>query len=321
MELIKPGLNIPFTKYRHIAVVLSSIVNLLVLVLLFTQGPRLGVDFSGGTVVQLKFMQKVSVGEVRIALGQLGTGDTVIQDFGGEGSNEFLVRLERTSVEIGALGEQLRASLSKQFGPSGFEIRRIESVGPKVGKELRERGAWSVIAATVMMGVYIWFRFELRFGIGAIIALIHDVLVTIGALMLGHYEFDLTIIAALLTIVGFSVNDTVIVCDRIRENMRKIRRESLEGIINMSINETLSRTIITTGTAIMVLLALFALGGGVIRPFAFALLVGFFSGVYSTIFIASPVILFWEKGALKRRSIAESGVPKSEVRAKRTPTK
>jgi preprotein translocase subunit SecF len=172
-----------------------------------------------------------------------------------------------------------------------------------------------------MMGVYIWFRFELRFGIGAIIALIHDVLVTIGALMLGHYEFDLTIIAALLTIVGFSVNDTVIVCDRIRENMRKIRRESLEGIINMSINETLSRTIITTGTAIMVLLALFALGGGVIRPFAFALLVGFFSGVYSTIFIASPVILLWEKGAMKRNPIAESGVQKSEVRAKRTPIK
>jgi preprotein translocase subunit SecF len=194
-------------------------------------------------------------------------------------------------------------------------------VGPKVGSELRQQGAWSVIAATVMMGIYIWFRFELRFGIGAVIALIHDVLVTIGALMLAHYEFDLTIIAALLTIVGYSVNDTVIVCDRIRENMRKIRRESLEAIINMSINETLSRTIITTGTAIMVLLALFALGGGVIRPFAFALLVGFFSGVYSTIFIASPVILLWEKGTLKRRTVAESAVQKSEVRAKNAPSK
>jgi preprotein translocase subunit SecF len=321
MELIKPGLSIPFTKYRHIAVALSTIVNLVVLVALFVKGPRLGVDFAGGTVVQLKFMQKVSVDQVRAGLGQLGTGDTVIQDFGGEGSNEFLVRLEKTSIEIGALGEQLRAGLSKQFGQSGFEIRRIESVGPKVGKELRERGAWSVIAATIMMGVYIWFRFELRFGIGAVIALIHDVLVTIGALMLANYEFDLTIIAALLTIVGFSVNDTVIICDRIRENMRKIRRESLEAIINMSINETLSRTIITTGTAIMVLLALFALGGGVIRPFAFALLVGFFSGVYSTIFIASPVILFWEKGAVKRRSVAETAVPKAEVRAKRTSAK
>jgi len=321
MELIKPGLSIPFTKYRHIAVALSTIVNLVVLVALFIKGPRLGVDFAGGTVVQVKFVQKVSVDQVRAGLDQLGTGDTVIQDFGGEGSNEFLVRLEKTSIEIGALGEQLRASLSKQFGPNGFEVRRIESVGPKVGKELRERGAWSVIAATIMMGVYIWFRFELRFGIGAVIALIHDVLVTIGALMLAHYEFDLTIIAALLTIVGFSVNDTVIVCDRIRENMRKIRRESLEAIINMSINETLSRTIITTGTAIMVLLALFVLGGGVIRPFAFALLVGFFSGVYSTIFIASPVILFWEKGAAQRRSVAETGVRKAEVRAKRTSAK
>jgi len=296
MELIKPGTNIPFTKYRHIAVVLSTVVNLVVLVVLFTKGPNLGVDFAGGTVVQLRFAQKVSIPEVREALGQLGTGDTVIQDFGQEGSNEFLVRLEKTSVQLGALGEQLRAGLSQRFGSGRFEIRRIESVGPKVGQELRQRGTWSVIAATVMMGVYIWFRFELRFGLGAVIALIHDVLVTIGALMLAHYEFDLTIVAALLTVVGYSVNDTVIVCDRVRENMRKSRREKLEIIINTSINETLSRTIITTGTAILVLVALFLLGGGVIRPFAFALLVGFSSGVYSTIFIASPVILLWERG-------------------------
>jgi len=152
-----------------------------------------------------------------------------------------------------------------------------------------------------MMGFYIWVRFELRFGLGAVIALIHDVLVTIGALMLANYEFDLTILAALLTVVGYSVNDTVIVCDRVRENMRKIKRESLERIINMSINETLSRTIITTGTAILVLLALFILGGGVIRPFAFALLIGFASGVYSTIFIATPVILLWEKGPAAKK--------------------
>jgi preprotein translocase subunit SecF len=234
-------------------------------------------------------------------LGDLGTGDTVIQDFGQEGSNEFLVRLQRTSVQLGELGEEIKARLTKQFGAGQFEVRRIESVGPKVGKELRERGAWSVIAATVMMGFYIWVRFELRFGLGAVIALIHDVLVTIGALLLANYEFDLTIVAAILTVVGFSVNDTVIVCDRVRENMRKIKRESLESIINMSINETLSRTIITTGTAILVLLALFVLGGGVIRPFAYALLIGFASGVYSTIFIASPVILLWEKGPVAKK--------------------
>jgi preprotein translocase subunit SecF len=182
-------------------------------------------------------------------------------------------------------------------------------VGPKIGADLRFRGAMSVIAATVMMGVYIWVRFSaafgarfgFSFGLGAVIALVHDVLVTIGALLLANYEFDLTIVAALLTIVGYSVNDTVIVCDRIRENMRKVRRESLETIINTSINETLSRTIITVSTAIMVLVALYLLGGAVIRPFAFALLVGFFSGVYSTIYIASPVILLWDTGSVTRK--------------------
>ena len=307
MELIKPGTRIPFTRYRYIAVAISSVVNLLVLVLLFTKGPLLGVDFAGGTVAQLKFSKPVTIPEIRTALGELGAGDTVIQDFGQQGSNEFLVRLQRTSAQLGELSELIKEKLTKQFGSGGFEIRRIESVGPKVGSELRQKGAWSVIAATIMMGVYIWLRFELRFGLGAVVALIHDVLVTVGALIVANYEFDLTIIAALLTVVGYSVNDTVIVCDRVRENMRKIRRESLESIINTSINETLSRTIITTGTAILVLLALFVLGGGVIRPFAFALLVGFFSGVYSTIFIASPVVLFFEKRSI-RKSTSTLGV-------------
>ena len=304
MEFIKPGTRIPFTKYRHIAITLSTLVNIAVLVLLFTKGPNLGVDFAGGTMVHVKFEQKVSIPEIRQALGKLGFGETVVQDFGQDGSNEFMIRLEKTSVQIGALGEGIRRGFSDRFGQDRFEVRRIESVGPKVGKDLRERGIWSVIAATIMMGVYIWIRFGFsfgarfgfHFGLGAVISLIHDVLITIGALLLVNYEFDLTIVAALLTIVGFSVNDTVIVCDRIRENMRKNRREILENTINASINETLSRTIITTGTAILVLTALFLLGGGVIRPFAFALLVGFSSGVYSTIFIASPVILLWEKG-------------------------
>ena len=303
MEFIKPGTRIPFTKYRRVAAILSTLVNIAVLALLFTKGPNLGVDFAGGTMVHLKFQQKVSIPEIRQALGKSALGDTVIQDFGEDGSNEFMVRLEKTSVQIGALGEDIRRGLANQFGQDSFEVRRVESVGPKVGKDLRERGIWSVIAATLMMGVYIWVRFGfsfgarfgLHFGLGAVIALIHDVLVTVGALLVAQYEFDLTIVAALLTIVGFSVNDTVVICDRIRENMRKSRREGLESIINTSINETISRTILTTGTALMVLTALFFLGGGVIRPFAFALLVGFSSGVYSTIFIASPVILLWER--------------------------
>jgi preprotein translocase subunit SecF len=301
MELIKPGSKIPFTSYRKIAVILSTIVNLLVLVMLFVRGPNLGVDFSGGTVVQLKFQQPVSIPDIRRAFESINLGGSEIQDFGREGDNEYLIRLEKTSVEIGALGEQIKKALSDQFGADKFEIRRVEFVGPKIGEDLRRRGVMSVIVATIMMGVYIWFRFEFRFGIGAVIALIHDVLVTVGALMLANYEFDLTIIAALLTIVGFSVNDTVVICDRIRENMRKIKRETLESIVNTSINETLSRTILTTGTALMVLCALYLLGGAVIRPFAFALIVGFISGVYSTIFIASPVILFWEKRPKSRR--------------------
>jgi preprotein translocase subunit SecF len=301
MELIKPGTNIPFTSYRKIAVVLSTVVNLAVLIALFVKGPTLGVDFAGGTLVQVKFQQKVSIPDIRRALETINLGDSVIQDFGKEDDNEYLVRVEKAAEELGVLGEQIKKALTDQFGAGGFEIRRIESVGPKIGEDLRFRGVMSVIAATVMMGIYIWLRFELRFGMGAVVALIHDVLVTVGALMLANYEFDLTIIAALLTIVGFSVNDTVVICDRIRENMRKIKREKLETIVNTSINETLSRTILTTGTALMVLLALYLLGGAVIRPFAFALLVGFVSGVYSTIFIAAPIILFWQRQPVKRR--------------------
>ena len=173
---------------------------------------------------------------------------------------------------------------------------RVESVGPKVGDDLRRRGILSVIFATIMMGAYIWIRFELRFGLGAIVALIHDVLITLGALVVADFELDLPIVAALLTIAGYSVNDTVVICDRIRENMRKRRRDPMETIINTSINETLGRTILTTVTSLLVLTALLVLGGGVIRPFAFTLFVGFLAGLYSTIFVATPTILLMERG-------------------------
>ncbi|MBM4264752.1 MAG: protein translocase subunit SecF [Deltaproteobacteria bacterium] len=303
MELIKPGSKIPFTRYRKIAAILSTVINLVVLAFLFFRGPNLGVDFAGGTMAQLKLQQKTSIPEIRQALETVGLGSSTIQDFGQEGANEYLVRVEKVDVPIAKVTEQLKSALTKKFGEGKFEVRRVEFVGPKIGEDLRWRGTMSVIAATIMMGVYIWVRFAsafgakfgLHFGIGAVIALIHDVLITAGALMLANYEFDLTVVAALLTIVGFSVNDTVVICDRIRENLRKIRRESLENIINTSINETLSRTILTTGSALLVLTALYFLGGAVIRPFAFALIVGFISGVYSTIFIASPIILLWEK--------------------------
>ena len=308
MELVKPGTKIPFTRYRKAAFLLSTVINLAVLLALFVRGPNLGVDFSGGTMIHLKFHQDVTIAQIREALNQNNLEAGEIQDFGEPSAHEFLIRMEKSDVELGALAEQVRKGLTDHFGADKFEVRRIESVGPKIGAELRFRGTMSVIVATIMMGVYIWIRFGsafgakfgLLFGTGAVIALIHDVLVTTGALMLANYEFDLTVIAALLTIVGFSVNDTVVICDRIRENLRKIKRESLESIINTSINETLSRTILTTGTALLVLSALYFLGGNVIKPFAFALLVGFISGVYSTIFIASPVILLWESRVARR---------------------
>ncbi|MFQ5541261.1 MAG: protein translocase subunit SecF [Candidatus Binatia bacterium] len=299
MEIIKPGTQIPFLQYRRRAFILSGLLILAVLILFFAKGPKFGVDFAGGTMVHLKFNQNVTIGEIREALASSVSADSVVQDFGGGGSGEFLIRLDTKPDQLETVGREVRSGLSDQFGADQFEIRRIESVGPKVGKDLRRRGILSVIAAMIMMGVYIWFRFELRFGLGAILALVHDVLITAGALVLVNYEFDLPIVAALLTIAGYSVNDTVVVCDRVRENMRKHRREGLEKIINMSINETLGRTILTTATSLLVLLALFVLGGGVIRPFAFSLLVGFMSGVYSTIFIATPVILVLEKGRKK----------------------
>ena len=308
MELIRPGTRIPFLSYRYVAFMVSGLLVLGVVLLLLIKGPNLGVDFAGGTMVHIKFNQNVTIGELRSALGTLGFGDSVVQDFGGAGAGEFLIRMGKTETQMAEVGGEVRRGLSEQFGPEQFEIRRVEFVGPKVGKDLRRRGTWSVIAATIMMGLYVWVRFGysfgtrfgLGFGLGAIVALIHDVTITIGALILANFEFDLPIVAALLTIAGYSVNDTVVISDRIRENMRKVRREGLETIINTSINETLGRTVITTGTSLLVLSALLVLGGGVIRPFAFALLIGFISGVYSTIFIATPVILLSEKGQRRR---------------------
>ncbi len=307
MELIKPGTQIPFLSYRYGAFIVSGVVALAVFILILVKGLNLGVDFAGGTMVHVKLSPQVTIGEIRQALGRSGLGDVVVQDFGGAESGEYLIRLEKIGTELGAVGGEVRRALAGQFGAEQIEIRRVESVGPKVGKDLRRRGTLSVIAATLMMGVYVWLRFGssfgsrfgMGFGMGAIIALIHDVWIVIGALVLANYEFDLPIVAALLTIAGYSVNDTVVVSDRIRENLRKLRREGLEKIINVSINETLSRTIITTGTSLLVLISLLVLGGGVIRPFAFALLIGFISGIYSTIFIATPVILLSQKGRRK----------------------
>lgn len=295
IELIKPGTKIDFMRYFPYALVASWVVILIGVVSLVWQGPNYGVDFVGGTLVHVRFKDKAQITDIRAALQGVGGSELTVQDFGG-GSNEFLIRIPETDPQMKTgLSQQIQQALGRRFaGPAAFEVLRVESVGPRVGKDLRRRAILAVLAATAMMGGYIWLRFELRFGVGAAIALLHDVLITVGALSLGRYELDLTVVAALLTIVGFSVNDTVIVSDRIRENMRKNRREPLASVINRSINETLSRTILTSGTALLVVIALFFLGGDVIHGFAFTLLVGFTVGTYSSIYIASPIVLYMD---------------------------
>jgi preprotein translocase subunit SecF len=257
------------------------------------RGPNLGIDFAGGSLVQVRFAAPTHADDVRAALGDVA-GAVDLQDLGRD-SKEFLIRVPQTHAEAEGVTKAITAKLEEKFGKGQVEILRVESVGPRVGAELRAKAVWAVLFSTLMMGLYIWLRFEWRYGIGAVVALLHDVIITVGALVALNYEFDLTIVAALLTVVGFSVNDTVIVSDRIRENRRKDRRSSLAEVINRSVNETLSRTILTTGTVVLVVLTLYLLGGPVIHGFAFSLLVGFVVGTYSSVFIASPIVLFFER--------------------------
>jgi preprotein translocase subunit SecF len=292
-EIIPSGTTFDFVGYRFYAVTASLVVILIGAISLAVRGVSYGIDFAGGTLVHVKFQQPVSINDIRSALEKMSAKDVTVQDFGGS-ANEFIVRMLESDPELKrGLPQQVSNALTESFkGKSDFEVLRVETVGPRVGKDLRRRAVLAVLAATVVMGVYIAVRFEPRFGVGAAVALLHDVMVAVGALSLARMEFDLTTVAALLTIVGYSVNDTVVVSDRIRENMRKNRREPLASVMNRSINETLSRTILTGGTVFLVLLALFFLGGEIIHGFAFTLLVGVIVGTYSSIYVASPIVLY-----------------------------
>ena len=301
-EIIPPDTKIDFVGLRFKMLVLSWSIILIGLASVWLKGGlNYGIDFAGGTMVHVKFAQQTPIGDIRAALSRPELKEVIVQDV-GKGGQEFQIRV--VGAEHGgatAIADAIKAGLKDRFGEGTYDVLRVETVGPKVGKDLWRSAALAVLVATLVMGAYIAFRFEFRFGVGAAIALIHDVLMTIGALSLANMEFDLTTVAALLTVVGYSVHDTVIVSDRIRENMKKMRRESFATIINVSINETLSRTLITSGTAILVTAALFALGGSVIHSFAFALLVGFIVGTYSSIYVASPIVLYLEGREQRRR--------------------
>lgn len=300
MQLISPNTNFDFVGKRQVMIAASLSLAALSLLLGLIVGPKLGIDFSGGSLIQVRFDNATEADAVRKAVGEQMHGAD-IQNVGRDG-REFLIRLPLNEANSESVNNTVTTALGEAFGRDSVEILRVEAVGPRVGQELRERAILAVLFSTLMMGVYIWIRFEWRFGIGAAVALLHDVILTFGALVLFGYEFDLNIVAAMLTIVGFSVNDTVVVSDRIRENRAKDRRAPLAEIINRSVNETLSRTFLTTGTAIMVVAALFILGGSVLRGFSFALLVGFVVGVYSSIYIAAPVVLFFERKAASAKS-------------------
>ena len=299
-ELIPPGTRIDFVGLRFKMLLLSWTMIAVGLAWAYVGGINWGIDFVGGTMVHVKFAAPTPIGDVRTALLKPELGEALVQEVGRAG-NEFQIRVR--GAEKGgssSVSDAIKADLREKFGEGTYDVLRVETVGPKVGKDLGRSATLAVLAATLVMGVYIALRFELRFGIGAAIALVHDVLMTVGALAIARMEFDLTTVAALLTVVGYSVHDTVIVSDRIRENMKKMRRESLATIMNISINETLSRTLITSGTAILVTAALFVLGGPVIHSFAFALLVGFIVGTYSSIYVASPVVLYLEGRQARR---------------------
>jgi preprotein translocase subunit SecF len=274
-----------FLAQRKRAYLLSGGLLLVgVISLVLHGGPRYGVDFTGGTLIQVEFEQETSVADLRGVLSSAGMENAQIQRFGD--SNEFLIRTQ----DFEGIVEEVSRLLRDNYGADGFSMS-TDAVGPKVGSELQRKAAIAILMSFALTLVYLAFRFEWRFGIAAIIATFHDITITFGFISLFNIEITLATVAAILTILGYSLNDTIVVFDRIRENLKKHRKDSYEDIVNGSINETLPRTVLTSGTTLATLFALFILGGTVVRPFALVLILGVMIGTYSSIFVASPTLL------------------------------
>lgn len=288
IKLIKLDTSINFLSKTKIFVSLSLIFIIASIFLLFSRGLNFGIDFNGGTLIEVqKISGNAEVSEMRARLGQLDFGNIQLQEFGKK--TDLLIRVEQSSDEEGA--QQAIISKISEVVEVDYEIRRIEVVGPKVSSELIKKGIIAVITAVISVLIYIWFRFEWQFGIGAIFALVHDIIITIGVFSLLQLEFNLSIIAALLTIVGYSLNDTVVIYDRIREELRKYKKMPIMELINQALNLTLSRTLMTSITTLLALISLYSLGGEVIKGFTFAMIWGVLIGTYSSIFIASPILI------------------------------
>ncbi len=299
-NLIPAGTKFSFIPRRMLFFIFSGLLVLASVGLFTIKGLNYGIDFQGGIMMDVRTSQVADIGQMRSQLGTLGLGEVALQEFGQP--NDVLIRIQRQKGDEAAQQAAV-AKVKKALGP-GVEYRRVEFVGPKVSEELFWDGVMAVGFAMLAILVYIWFRFEWQFGLGAVIALIHDVLSTIGIFALLGFEFNLSTVAAVLTIAGYSINDTVVVYDRVRENLRRFKKLPLPELLNDSINQTLSRTVITSVTTMLALLALFFLGGEVIHDFSFAMIWGVIIGTYSSISLAVPLLLYFN---IRRSGLAGDG--------------
>jgi len=297
MELIKPGINIDFVGKIKYAVIFSIILIIIGIgSVIFHKGLNPGIDFAGGSIIQVKFSKNVSADAIRKSLQSTKLENSTIQQFG---ANEFLIRTAESFSDQKMLAANVEQPLTAAFSKD-YEIRRVEVVGSKVGADFKMKAVVAVILSWLAMLIYVGWRFEFRYALGGIVALFHDVAITIGAVSIMNIEFTISILAALIFIIGFSINDTIVILDRVRENVKLNPKQKLGDIINLSINQTLSRTILTSLTVFLTVLALYIFGGAVIRDFAFAMLVGVVIGTYSSVYIACTIVLLFENLQLSK---------------------
>jgi preprotein translocase subunit SecF len=304
VRFIPDDTDLPFMRYSRFGFLLSGIFCIAAILIFIIEGLNYGIDFKGGTLIEVRTLGTVTIGDLRQKISGLGLGDAELQEFGAP--NDILIRLESQPGGESAQAEavkKLTAALDKDM-----EIRRVESVGPKVSAELTQQGIFAVIVSIIMVLMYIWFRFEWQFGLGAVASLLHDVIITIGVLSILRIEFDLNIIAAILTIIGYSLNDTVVIYDRIREYLRKFKKMPFIELIDGALNSTLSRTVMTGTLTLVALLALYVFGGEVIRGFTFTMIFGVLIGTYSSLFIAAPILILLGSGR-EGRAQAEKARP------------
>jgi preprotein translocase subunit SecF len=290
MKILKQKTNIDFMGKRKLAFVFSALLMLLSIVSLATRGLNFGLDFTGGTLIEVSFPRDADTDQVRANLESAGLSDAVVQTFGV--ASDIVVRVPPRSADASSAEISTVVLQALHQGVEGDVVmRRVEFVGPQVGDELAEQGILAVVYALIGIFLYVMVRFQWRFSAGAVAALVHDVVITMGVISVLQVEFDLTVVAALLAVIGYSLNDTIVVFDRIRENFPRMRKSTPVEVINRSINETLARTLMTSGTTLLVLIALFIFGGEIIHAFAFTLIVGVLVGTYSSIYVASSTLL------------------------------